>query len=50
MTQMRARLFAVRQATTAIHPALTQFYDALDEGQKVRFWRDALMRFFDGVD
>jgi hypothetical protein len=37
LTQMRARLLAVRQATTAIHPALTQFYDALDEGQKVRF-------------
>jgi hypothetical protein len=37
MTQMRARLFAVRQATTAIHPALTQFYEALDQGQKVRF-------------
>jgi hypothetical protein len=27
----------VRQATTAIHPALTQFYEALDQGQKVRF-------------
>ena len=37
LTQMRARLSAVRQATTAIGPALTQFYAALDEGQKVRF-------------
>ena len=37
LTQMRARLLAVRQATTAIHPALTQFYEALDQGQKVRF-------------
>ena len=37
LTQMRARLLAVRQATTAIHPALTQFYEALDPGQKVRF-------------
>jgi LTXXQ motif family protein len=37
MTQMRARLSAVRQATTAIRPAFTQFYEALDQGQKVRF-------------
>ena len=37
LTQMRAQLSAVRQATTAIRPALTQFYDALDERQKVRF-------------
>jgi LTXXQ motif family protein len=37
LTQMRARLLAVRQATTAIHPTLTQFYEALDQGQKVRF-------------
>ena len=37
LTQMRARLLTVRQATTAIHPALTQFYEALDPGQKVRF-------------
>jgi hypothetical protein len=27
----------VRQATVAIRPTLTQFYEALDEGQKVRF-------------
>jgi LTXXQ motif family protein len=37
LTQMRARLLTVREATTAIRPALTQFYDALDQGQKVRF-------------
>jgi hypothetical protein len=37
LTQMRARLLAVRQATTAIRPALTQFYEALDQGQKFRF-------------
>ena len=37
LTQMRARLLSVRQAMTAIHPALTQFYEALDPGQKVRF-------------
>ena len=37
LTQMRSRLLAVRQATTAIHPALTQFYETLDHGQKVRF-------------
>ena len=37
LTQMRVRLLAVRQATTAIRPALTQFYEALDQGQKVRF-------------
>lgn len=37
LTQMRARLLAVRQATTAIHPALTQCYQALDQEQKVRF-------------
>jgi hypothetical protein len=37
MALMRARLAAVRQATVAIRPTLTQFYEALDEGQKVRF-------------
>ena len=37
LTQMRARLLTVREATTAIRPAFTQFYDALDQGQKVRF-------------
>jgi hypothetical protein len=37
MTEMRTRLLAVRQATTAIRPALTQFYENLDQGQKVRF-------------
>jgi hypothetical protein len=34
---LRARLAAVRQATVAIRPALTQFYEALDQGQKVQF-------------
>jgi hypothetical protein len=37
LTQMRARLLTVREATTAIRPAFTQFYDALDQVQKVRF-------------
>jgi len=37
MALMRARLLAVRQATAAIRPALTQFYEALDQGQKVYF-------------
>ena len=37
MKILRARLAAVRQATTAIHPTLTRFYEALDEGQRVRF-------------
>jgi hypothetical protein len=37
MKVMQARLSAVRQATTAIRPAFTQFYEALDEGQRVRF-------------
>jgi len=37
MAVIRARLLAVREAAAAIRPALTQFYDALDEGQKVRF-------------
>jgi hypothetical protein len=37
METMRKRLAAVRQATVAIRPALTRFYEALDQGQKVRF-------------
>ena len=37
LTLLRARLAAVRQATVAIRPALTQFYEALDQGQKVQF-------------
>jgi hypothetical protein len=37
MANLRSRLSAVRDATTAIHPMLTRFYDALDQGQKVRF-------------
>jgi LTXXQ motif family protein len=37
MKVLRARLAAVRQATTAIHPALTRFYETLDQGQRVRF-------------
>jgi hypothetical protein len=37
MQVMRARLAAVKAATAAIRPALARFYDALDEGQKVRF-------------
>jgi hypothetical protein len=28
---------AVRAATAAIRPALTRFYEAFDQGQKVRF-------------
>jgi hypothetical protein len=34
---MRKRLAAVRAATAAIRPALMHFYEALDQGQKVRF-------------
>jgi LTXXQ motif family protein len=34
---MRKRLSAVRAATAAIRPALARFYEALDQGQKVRF-------------
>jgi hypothetical protein len=34
---MRKRLTAVRAATVAIRPALARFYEALDQGQKVRF-------------
>jgi hypothetical protein len=37
MDAMRKRLAAVRAATAAIRPALAQFYEALDQGQKVRF-------------
>jgi len=37
MALLRARLAAVRQATVAIRPALTQFYEVLDQGQKVQF-------------
>jgi hypothetical protein len=41
MAILRVRLAAVRQATTAIHPALTRFYDALDQEQRILF-ADAL--------
>jgi LTXXQ motif family protein len=34
---MRKRLSAVRAATAAIRPALARFYEALNQGQKVRF-------------
>ena len=37
MQAMRQRLTAVRAATAAIRPALTRFYDALDQGQQQRF-------------
>jgi hypothetical protein len=37
MDAMRRRLAAVRAATAAIRPALVHFYEALDQGQKVRF-------------
>jgi len=37
MALLRAGLAAVRDATAAIEPALTRFYEALDEGQRVRF-------------
>jgi LTXXQ motif family protein len=37
MDAMRQRLAAVRAATAAIRPALMHFYEALDQGQKVRF-------------
>ena len=37
MELMRKRLAAVRAATAAIRPALARFYEALDQGQKVRF-------------
>jgi len=37
METMRKRLAAVRAATAAIRHALMRFYEALDQGQKVRF-------------
>ena len=37
MEVMVARLAAMRAATVAIQPALMRFYEALDEGQKMRF-------------
>jgi hypothetical protein len=37
MEIMVARLAAVRAATAAIQPALMRFYEALDQGQKMRF-------------
>jgi hypothetical protein len=37
MQMMRARLAAVRAAAAAIRPALAQFYEELDQGQKLRF-------------
>ena len=37
MEVMVARLAAVRAAIAAIQPALTRFYEALDQGQKMRF-------------
>jgi hypothetical protein len=37
MATLRVRLAAVRQATSAIHPALTRFYEALDQEQRIRF-------------
>jgi hypothetical protein len=37
MATLRSRLAAVRAATAAIHPTLTRFYEALDQGQKMRF-------------
>jgi hypothetical protein len=37
MALLRASLSAVLEATTTIEPTLTRFYQALDEGQRVRF-------------
>ena len=37
MASLRSPLAAVRVATAAIRPALARFYEALDQGQKVRF-------------
>jgi hypothetical protein len=37
MEVMVARLAAVRAAIAAIQPALTGFYEALDQEQKMRF-------------
>ena len=42
MAEMRARLSAVRQATNAIRPTFTQFYDALDQGTEGPVCRDAM--------
>jgi len=42
METMRKRLSAVRAATAAIRPALMRFYEALNQGQKVRFAGDKL--------
>ena len=36
MAMLRARLAAVHAATAAIRPARVEFYDALDQGEKVR--------------
>jgi hypothetical protein len=37
MAGLRARLATVRAATAAIRSPLTRFYEALDQGQKMRF-------------
>jgi LTXXQ motif family protein len=37
MATLSARLAAVRAATAAIRPALADFYESLDQEQKVRF-------------
>jgi len=37
MAILRVRLAAILQAAAAIRPALTRFYDALDQEQRVRF-------------
>ena len=37
MAVLRVRLAAVREATTAIHPALRRFSEALDQEQRIRF-------------
>jgi hypothetical protein len=37
MEVMVVRLAAVRAATPAIQPTLMRFYEALDQGQKMRF-------------
>jgi LTXXQ motif family protein len=50
MFEMRARLSAVRQATTAIRPAFTQFYETLDQRPEGPICCDALMRIaFDEI-
>ena len=48
MAMLRARLAAVRAATTAIRPARVELYDALDQGEKVRR-RDELSGVFSKV-